>query len=80
MIRAQAQNQPMPQRSATHVKAFVGDLEGNKVTLEVFPETTARDVISAGLRSGDLAESQRGSSWVVVELFAELGCGEWTSM
>jgi hypothetical protein len=77
MIRAAAV-EPMPSRSnPLHVKAFIGELEGRKVTLEVYPETTARDVISAGLRNGDLAESQRGSSWVVVEIFAELGCGEY---
>jgi hypothetical protein len=76
MIRAAAA-EPMPASRAIHVKAFIGTLEGKKVTLEIYPETTPRDVLSEAMRNGELEELGRGLSWVVVEIFAEIGCGEY---
>jgi hypothetical protein len=42
------------------------------INLDVFPETTARDVLASARARGDIADG----SWVVYESFAELGLGE----
>lgn len=67
----------IPQRAQQAVKAnaFVGGLNGTRIHLDLYPETTPRDVLSASLQRGELSELGQGLDWVVVESFAELGYG-----
>ena len=77
---ARLRTEPVParDRAALCATTFFGALDGKKGPLEVFPETTARDVLLASHQRGELSGLASGMSWVVVEVFAELGCGEWS--
>jgi hypothetical protein len=70
--------EPLPKRAQQAVKAvaFVGDLNGHRVVLDLYSETTAKDVLSASHHRGDLPDLASGTNWIVVEVFAELGCGK----
>ena len=63
------------ERTAHLVNAFIGSMNGKRIILETFPETTLRDTLLATHQRGDLVKPASGMSWVVVEVFAELGCG-----
>ncbi|WOO77800.1 uncharacterized protein LOC62_01G001362 [Vanrija pseudolonga] len=71
-------SEPIPHRARpVAVRCLVLDKRGNSKTLplDVYPETTARDVVAAARARGDFAEVMTGptSGWVVFEIFAELG-------
>ncbi|KAL1408423.1 hypothetical protein Q8F55_005235 [Vanrija albida] len=71
-------SEPMPPRARpVAVRCLVLDKRGNSKTLplDVYPETTARDLVAAARSRGDFAEVMTGptSGWVVFEVFAELG-------
>ena len=57
----------------SYVKAYVGAFDGKKLTLEVHPDTSAKDVIAATYQSGELPDAGPGGGWVLCEVFAELG-------
>lgn len=57
--------------------AFIGSMNGRRIVLELYPETTARDVLHASHSRGELPELATGTNWAVVEIFAELGYGEF---
>lgn len=62
--------EPTPARRSTAVRCVVvSDNEPRAVTVDAFPETTARDVLASLRSRGDLKEG----NWVVYESFAELG-------
>jgi len=75
-VRSTTEPVPPRDRTALLVNAFVGALNGKRLVLEIHPETTARDVLLAAHQLGDLTDLTGGISWVVVEIFAELGCGK----
>ncbi|KAK4685319.1 hypothetical protein P7C73_g4833, partial [Tremellales sp. Uapishka_1] len=59
-------------RTSFSARAYVGGLEGKKVVLELYPETTAKDVLD--MSRGDLAGLPHGVLWVLCEVFGEMGC------
>jgi len=77
ILHARATTEPVPQRVQQAVKAnaFVGGFHGTRIYLDLYPETTARDVLSGSSQRGELSELGQGMNWVVVESFAELGYG-----
>lgn len=75
-VRSTTEPVPPRDRTALLVNALVGALNGKRLVLEIHPETTARDVLLAAHQLGDLTDLTGGISWVVVEIFAELGCGK----
>jgi hypothetical protein len=79
MPHGRAVTEPIPQRKqqAMSADAFIGGLSGRRVVLEVYPETTARDVLQASRSRSELPELASGTNWVVMENFAELGYGEF---
>ncbi len=79
---ARSTAEPIPGRERTGllVNAFVGTLDGKRLVLEVHPETTAKDALNATRARGDLTILASGTSWVLIEVFAELGCGASSPM
>ena len=63
------------ERTTLQVNAFIGSPEGKKLVLDLHPGTIARDVLHATLQRGDLTAVGSSMSWVLVEVFAERGCG-----
>ncbi|WVQ97757.1 hypothetical protein IAU59_004871 [Kwoniella sp. CBS 9459] len=61
-------------RVAVSVPAFVSALNGKKVTLDLTSTTTAREVLVNTYHKGELVDATVGMSWVLCEVFAELGC------
>lgn len=57
-------------------RAFVGSLQGKALQLEIGHTTRARDVLDWATKNGDLVPG--GEEWVMYEIFAELGCGEFS--
>jgi hypothetical protein len=74
---ARSVTDPLPQRAQQAVKAnaFVGGFHGTRIYLDLYPETTARDILAGASQRGELSEPGHGLDWVVVESFAELGYG-----
>ncbi|WVF70129.1 hypothetical protein IAT40_004917 [Kwoniella sp. CBS 6097] len=58
----------------TSVPAFVSALNGKKITLDLTSTTTAREVLVNTYHKGELVDATVGMSWVLCEVFAELGC------
>lgn len=75
---SRATTEPLPQRTQQAVKAnaFVGGLNGTRIVLDLYPETTARDALAGSQNRGELPELALGLNWVVTEVFAEMGFGE----
>ena len=48
--------------------------------LELYTNTTAKDVLRSAYQRGQLVEASQGLYWVVIEVFGELGCGEFFSI
>ncbi|KAK8846701.1 hypothetical protein IAR55_005788 [Kwoniella newhampshirensis] len=66
---------PPPKPAALiHAPAFVSALDGKKIILDLQPSTTARDILVQTYHKGDLVDASVGMSWVLCEIFAELGC------
>ncbi|WVR04383.1 hypothetical protein IAU60_001385 [Kwoniella sp. DSM 27419] len=67
---------PPPPPSASrgvHVPAFVTTLNAKPIMLDIHPATTARDVLVSTHRDKQLSDASAGMSWVLCEVFAELG-------
>ena len=60
---------------AMHVKGYISGLQGKKVTVEYWRDTTASEVIAKAYSSGMFGEHGKLEGWTLVEIFAELGCG-----
>ncbi|WRT65086.1 uncharacterized protein IL334_002028 [Kwoniella shivajii] len=66
---------PAPaQRVHASVPAFVTALNGKKIILDLTTSTTAREVLVNTYHQGDLVDATVGKSWVLCEMFAEMGC------
>ncbi|WWD22010.1 hypothetical protein CI109_106498 [Kwoniella shandongensis] len=67
---------PPPPKPVTivHAPAFVSALDGKKIVLDLQPHTTARDILVQTYHNGDLVDASVGMSWVLCEIFAEIGC------
>ena len=64
---------------ATMVRAnaFVGSMSGQRILLEIYKETTAKDILDGAKARGELTKpAEVNLDWVVVEIFAERGIGE----
>ncbi|WWC87177.1 uncharacterized protein L201_002063 [Kwoniella dendrophila CBS 6074] len=62
------------QRVHATVPAFISALNGKKIMLDLTSTITARDVLVSTYHQGDLVDATVGKSWVLCEIFAELGC------
>ncbi|OCF59148.1 hypothetical protein L486_03649 [Kwoniella mangroviensis CBS 10435] len=62
------------QRVHATVPAFVSALNGKKIMLDLTSTTTARDVLVNTYHKGNLVDATVGKSWVLCEIFAEMGC------
>ncbi|WWC67615.1 uncharacterized protein I206_101525 [Kwoniella pini CBS 10737] len=62
------------QRVHATVPAFISALNGKKIMLDLTTTTTAREVLVNTYHKGDLADASVGKSWVLCEIFAEMGC------
>ncbi|WVW78806.1 hypothetical protein I302_100768 [Kwoniella bestiolae CBS 10118] len=62
------------QRVHASVPAFVSALNGKKIMLDLTSTTTAREVLVSTYHKGDLVDATVGKSWVLCEIFAEMGC------
>lgn len=74
---ARSVTEPLPSRDRQLIKvnAFIGLLDGKRIILDLYPETTAKDVLSHVASKGELSGASN-VGWALVELFAEIGCGE----
>ncbi|WWC59133.1 uncharacterized protein I303_101681 [Kwoniella dejecticola CBS 10117] len=62
------------QRVHATVPAFISALNGKKIMLDLTSTTTAREVLVNTYHQGDLVDASVGKSWVLCEIFAEMGC------
>lgn len=68
---------PIPKPPTKLLTAIViSDKSTKQITIDIQPKTTARDVLVNACKNGDLKEPDSGMSWVLCEVFAEMGCGE----
>lgn len=68
---------PIPKPPMKLLTAIViSDKSTKQVDIDIQPKTTARDVLVNACKNGDLKEPENGMSWVLCEVFAEMGCGE----
>jgi hypothetical protein len=67
---------PLPPRERpTKVRAVL-EGAGRTLEFEVYAETNSRDLISRAYSNGDIGDVGREVSWVLYEVFGEIGCGE----
>lgn len=68
---------PIPKPPMKLLSAIVVSEKSTKqIAFELQPKTTARDVLVDACKNGDLKETKNGMSWVLCEVFAEMGCGK----
>ena len=67
---------PAPVRQTLRVPVIIGHLGGPRTMLEVYTNTTAKDILRSAYQRGQLVEASQGLHWVVVEVFGELGSGK----
>lgn len=66
---------PIPKPPTKLLTAIViSDKSTKQITIDIQPKTTARDVLVNACKNGDLKEPDSGMSWVLCEVFAEMGC------
>ncbi|OCF41586.1 hypothetical protein I317_04598 [Kwoniella heveanensis CBS 569] len=84
-LHARALTEPLPPlntvpapisipRALMSVPAFVSALNGKKIAIDLTSTTTAREVLVNTYHKGELIDAAVGMSWVLCEVFAELGC------
>ncbi|ORY22436.1 hypothetical protein BCR39DRAFT_551583 [Naematelia encephala] len=67
--------EPLPlARPGVKITSFVNSVNGRPTVLDIHPETTAKDVLNQAYARGEIGVADKGMGWVVVEVFAEVGC------